>query len=161
VRFDPVITRACSARWTNGIAASTRFADGFPLLVTATATLQDLNRRMQQKGAPALPMERFRPNLVLDGLDVGEEDYLDTVSAGGDIVLQLVKPCIRCEIPGIDQHSGLRHPQWPHEPLDTMATYRADPRMEGGLTFGQNAIVTSGNGQYLEVGQALEYAFKF
>lgn len=161
VRFDPATTRACSARWTNGIAASTRFADGFPLLITGTATLQDLNRRMQQKGAPALPMERFRPNLVLDGLDVGEEDYLDTVSAGDDILLQLVKPCVRCEIPGIDQHSGLRHPQWPHEPLDTLATYRADPRMDGGLTFGQNAIVVSGSGQLLEIGQTLAYSFKF
>lgn len=167
VRFDPATRRACSARWTNGVAASTRFADGFPLLITGAATLQDLNQRMQLKGAPALPMERFRPNLVLDGLEVGEEDYIDTFSivgtrtAADDIVLQLVKSCVRCEIPGIDQHSGLRHPQWPHEPLDTMATYRADPRMDGGLTFGQNAIIAAGDGQFLEVGQTLEYAFKF
>jgi len=167
VRFDPAARRACSTRWTNGVAANTYFSDGFPLLITGTATLQDLNRRMQQKGAPALPMERFRPNLVVDGLEVGEEDYLDTLSVSAslttadEIVLQLVKPCVRCEVPGIDQHSGLRHPQWPHEPLDTMATYRADPRMDGGLTFGQNAIVTSGSGQLLAVGQALEYSFKF
>jgi len=101
-------------------------------------------------------MDRFRPNVVLSGLEAYEEDYLDTLTfgpAGREVVLKLVKPCARCPVPGIDQQTGLRNAQWPDEPLDTMATYRVNERVGGGLTFGQNAIVVQGWDNLLGVGQ--------
>jgi uncharacterized protein YcbX len=156
VRFDPQARRLCSPRWTEDLVATTQFSDGFPILVVGEASLQDLNLRLQKKGAPALPMDRFRPNVVLSGLEAYEEDYLDTLTfgpAGREVVLKLVKPCARCPVPGIDQQTGLRNAQWPDEPLDTMATYRVNERVGGGLTFGQNAIVVQGWDNLLGVGQ--------
>ncbi|RFB73306.1 MULTISPECIES: MOSC N-terminal beta barrel domain-containing protein [unclassified Herbaspirillum] len=156
VRFDPQSRRVCSQRWTGDLTATTQFSDGFPILVVGEASLQDLNLRLQKKGTPALPMDRFRPNLVLSGLEAYEEDYLDTLSfgpVGREVVLKLVKPCARCPVPGIDQQTGLRDADWPDEPLDTMAAYRANERVGGGLTFGQNAIVVQGWDNLLAVGQ--------
>jgi uncharacterized protein len=163
VCFDPEVMRQCSLRWTGERRVMTQFSDGFPLLVTSTASLDDLNARMQQKGAPAIPMNRFRPNLVLSGLPAYEEDYVDTLTLGEpgkEIVLRLVKPCARCPMPGIDQHSGLRDAQWPHEPLDTLTTYRADARVDG-VTFGQNAIVIAGFGNILRLGMAVQAVLNF
>lgn len=156
VRFDPQARRIVSPRWTGELTATTQFSDGFPILVVGEASLHDLNLRLQKKGAPALPMDRFRPNLVLSGLEAYEEDYLDTLSfgpAGSEVVLKLVKPCARCPVPGIDQQTGLRDADWPDEPLDTMAVYRANARVGGGLVFGQNAIVVQGWDNLLAVGQ--------
>ncbi|WP_420898807.1 hypothetical protein [Herbaspirillum seropedicae] len=55
----------------------------------------------------------------------------------------------------------MRDARWPDEPLDTLAGYRADPRVDGGLTFGQNAIVTGGEGGMIEVGQAVQWEWNF
>lgn len=164
VQFDPAVSRISSQKWTGATAAAVQFADGFPLLVTSEASLQELNRRMQQKGAPLLSMDRFRPNLVLSGLEAYEEDYIDTLTLGEpgrEVVLQLVKPCARCPIPGIDQHTGLRDAQWPNEPLDTLASYRANARIDGGLAFGQNAIVLSGFGNPLRQGLSVHAELRF
>ncbi len=164
VRFNPAVKRACSTRWTGEHRATTQFSDGYPLLVIGQASLDDLNARLAAKGAPALPMDRFRPNLVIAGWEAYEEDFIDTVRLGSEdrpVQLKLVKPCARCPIPGIDQHSGQRDPQWPNEPMDTLATYRANARVNGGLTFGQNAIVIGGEGGVIEVGQACEWELNF
>lgn len=164
VRFNPVQERICSPRWTGEVLARTQFSDGFPLLVVSEASLDDLNQRLRKKGAPALPMNRFRPNLVLSGLEAYEEDYVDTITfgePGREIVIKLVKPCARCPVPGIDQDSGLSDPLWPNEPLDTLATYRANERVDGGLTFGQNAIVIEGQGNLLRVGQEARVELDF
>ncbi|MBP0599446.1 MOSC N-terminal beta barrel domain-containing protein [Herbaspirillum sp. LeCh32-8] len=163
VRFKPDVERVCSARWTGEHRATTQFSDGYPLLVIGQASLQDLNARLAAKGAPALPMERFRPNLVIDGLDAYEEDFVDTIRLGeGEdaVELKLVKPCARCPVPGIDQRTGLRDAQWPDEPMDTLAAYRANERVGGGLTFGQNAIVSRIGGE-IRVGQACSWEFNF
>jgi len=163
VCFDPEVMRQCSLCWTGERRVMTQFSDGFPLLVTSTASLDDLNARMQQKGAPPIPMNRFRPNLVITGLPAYEEDYIDTLTLGEpgkEIVLRLVKPCARCSMPGIDQHSGLRDAQWPHEPLDTLTTYRADARVDG-VTFGQNAIVIAGFGNALRLGMPVQAELNF
>lgn len=163
VRFKPDAERLCSERWTAPHQAATQFADGYPLLVIGQASLDDLNARLAAKGAPALPMDRFRPNIVIDGLEAYEEDFIDTLQLGegdGAVELKLVKPCARCPMPGIDQRTGLRDPQWPHEPLDTLAVYRANERVDGGLTFGQNAIVTHAGGE-IRVGQECIWTLNF
>jgi uncharacterized protein YcbX len=101
-------------------------------------------------------MNRFRPNLVVDGIDAFEEDYIATITAG-DVVLNPVKPCARCPIPAIDQATGVPGP----DPLDILQAYRANPRMEGAVCFGMNCIVTSGAGAVLRVGQQLDVALAF
>jgi uncharacterized protein YcbX len=152
-RFDPQHHRASDARWTGGVAAGTAFADGFALLVTSTASLAEMNRRLALQGRPAVDMRRFRPNLVLDGLEAHDEDHIDRLEIDtpqGPVALRLVKPCARCSIPGVDPDSGVQGFEVP----DTLAGYRADPRLDGAATFGMNAIVVDGVDHVLAVGQA-------
>ncbi len=107
-------------------------ADGFPVLLTTTASLADLNRRL---GAEAVPMERFRPNLVIDGVDRPfAEDLWRRVRVGG-VVFRVVKPCARCAVTTVDQNTGKRLGT---EPLRTLATFRRIP--SGGVLFGTNLI---------------------
>lgn len=164
LRFDPAATRLADPAWSGGIAARTQFADGFPLLVLSQAALDDLNARLARKGVPAMPITRFRPNIVLADLGAHEEDYIETFHiATGDAEVQLkpVKPCPRCPIPTIDPARGAPDPVFPHEPLDTLAAYRADARLEGALTFGQNALIAAGIGAWLEVGQTVDADWHF
>ncbi len=162
VRFAADVTRLASPQWTGGVEVPTSFADGFPLLVTSEASLAELNVRLEAKGATAVPMNRFRPNIVVDGEGAFDEDFIETMSIGdGGIVLRFVKPCTRCPITTIDQHTGAPDPQWPHEPLDTMAGWRADPRVDDGLVFGQNAIVELGLGRRVNVGAEAQWEFRF
>ena len=164
VRFDPAVRRVVDPLWTGDIAAITQFSDGFPLLVIGEASLADLNRRLAGKGAPPIPMNRFRPNLVFTGLDAYDEDYVENLTVWADeeaVQLHLVKPCARCPIPTIDQASGVPDPDWPNEPLDTMSVYRGNERLGGALTFGQNAIVSTGFGAVLALGQMVDAELGF
>lgn len=160
VRFDPEQKRLADRRWTGGVQAETAFADGFPLLVAGTASLAEVNRRLAARGAPAVGIERFRPNLVLGGLEAFEEDHLDELAIStdeGPVRLRLVKPCVRCTIPDVDSASGERG----HAVGDTLAAFRADARMGGGVTFGMNAVVLEGIEHVLRVGQAVQARVKF
>jgi uncharacterized protein YcbX len=156
VRFPSDVVRPTSTKWTGGVPADTRFADGYPLLLVGAASLADLNARLAAAGRDPLPMNRFRPNLVVDGIDAFEEDYIASFTAG-DLVLNPVKPCARCPIPAIDQATGMPGP----DPLDILQSYRANPRMEGAICFGMNCIVTAGAGTVLRVGQQLDMALAF
>ncbi|MGL6110306.1 MAG: MOSC domain-containing protein [Rubrivivax sp.] len=160
VRFDPAHQRLSDSRWTGALQAQTAFADGFALLVTSTASLAELNRRLVQQGSGAVEMRRFRPNIVLDGIDAHDEDHLDTLefdTAQGTVQLKLVKPCVRCTIPGVDPVTGTQG----FEVGDTLAAYRSDPRVGGAATFGMNAIVVGGIEQVLAVGQSGRARFRF
>ncbi len=153
VRFDPDQKRLSSRRWTGELAAENAFSDGFPLLVVSSASLADLNQRLSGRGVPAVGIDRFRPNLVLDGLQAYDEDRLDEITFdadGGPVRIRLVKPCTRCNIPNIDPLSAAES----HEPGATMAGYRADARVSGGITFGMNAVIVEGIEQVLRPGQA-------
>ncbi|WP_310734562.1 MOSC domain-containing protein [Azohydromonas caseinilytica] len=153
VRFDPAQRRLSDAKWSAGVDAENAFSDGFPLLVASTASLAELNARLAARGQPPVTMERFRPNLVLDGLeDAHGEDFIDTLALDGGVRLKLVKPCVRCSIPNVDPVSA----EPGDEPGATLATYRADPRMKGGLTFAMNAVIEAGVGATLRVGGAVE-----
>jgi uncharacterized protein YcbX len=156
VRFPPGVVRPTSTNWTGGVTADTRFADGYPLLLAGAASLADLNARLAAAGRAALPMNRFRPNLVVDGIEAFEEDYIGSITAGG-VELRPVKPCARCPIPAVDQATGVPGP----DPLDILQAYRANPRMDGAVCFGMNCIVTAGAGSVLRVGQQLDLALAF
>lgn len=165
LRFDPSTERGVDPNYTGSFSATTQFADGFPLLVIGQASLDDLNQRLNRKGAPSLRMNRFRPNLVLSGLDPYEEDYVESLTVvadgGAGVQLKLVKLCARCPIPTVDQEKGAPDPDWPNEPLDTMSGYRANAQRGGALTFGQNAIVVQGAGAWLSVGQQVDAELGF
>jgi hypothetical protein len=160
VRFDPEHRRLSERRWTGKYEAQTAFADAFALLVTSTASLAELNRRLQQQGAAPVDMSRFRPNLVLDGIDAHDEDHVDLLEVDtpqGTVQLKLVKPCARCTIPGVDPRTGVQG----FEVIDALAGYRSDPRVDGAVTFGMNAIVVSGVDHVLAVGQTCRASFGF
>lgn len=122
------------------------FADGYPLLVCSSGSLQELNRRLEMP----VPMDRFRPNLVLEGFEPFAEDRLRRLRIGA-IELELVKPCTRCSVPGIDQHSG----QPSNDPFPALKAFRYDPVLRG-ATFGVNAIARGLLGASLRVGMAVE-----
>lgn len=102
------------------------FADGYPFLVISEASLADLNSRLQTP----LPMNRFRPNVVLGGCQPYDEDRLDRIRIG-PVELEGMTLCARCPIPTTEQETGERS----KEPLRTLATYR---RIDGGVVFGRN-----------------------
>jgi uncharacterized protein YcbX len=143
VCFDDSQQRLSSAEWCQGIEAWNRFSDGFPFLVIGTGSLDDLNRRLPTP----LPMTRFRPNLVIEGLDPYEEDQIDVLQLGA-VRLKLVKPCTRCRITATDQMTGEFQGD---EPLRTLKSYRMDHALHGVL-FGQNAILIDGDGAHLHRG---------
>jgi uncharacterized protein YcbX len=151
-RFDPAHRRLSQPRWNGGVAdAQAGFADGFALLVVSTASLDELNRRLAARGQPPVTIERFRPNLVIDGLDAHGEDWVDTLSLDSDdgpVLLKLTKPCARCSIPNVDPATAAVGT----EPGDTLASYRADARLDGAITFGMNAVVAGGVEHRLKVG---------
>ena len=156
VRFHPDVVRATSTKWTGGIAASTLFSDGYPVLVAGAASLEDVNDRLRAIGRQALPMNRFRPNLVIDGIGAFEEDYADYLQFGSTI-LKPVKPCARCPIPSVDQATGVPGP----DPLDVMQSYRAKPELDGAICFGMNAIVTAGGDERIVAGQEVGFELAF
>ena len=160
VRFDPDYRRLSSLDWTGGIEAPNQFADGFPVLVASEASLHELNGRLEAAGHGAVGIERFRPNVVLGGVDAHDEDRVDLVrveGGDGEIHLQPVKPCARCPIPDIDPATAHSSP----EVNDTLRTYRQDKRLDGAVTFGMNAIVRQGAGQVLRVGQRIAADLRF
>ncbi len=160
VRFDPEHKRLSSRQWTGDIEAETAFADAFALLVASNAGLEELNRRLIEAGEAPVGMERFRPNLVLDGLDANGEDHLDEIrfnTEDGPVRIKLVKPCVRCPIPDVDPATA----ETGHIVRDTLAAYRADARMDGGITFGMNAVIVEGIDRALRVGMTGEATYRF
>jgi uncharacterized protein YcbX len=118
------------------------FADGFPVLVCNAASLADLNTRL-----PAgIPMERFRPNVVLEGLPAWAEDRIETLTLG-EVTLRPVKPCTRCTIPSIDQRTG--RPSI--DPTPALRQFRFDKRLRG-VKFGENAVIVTGIAREIERG---------
>lgn len=156
VRFRPDFHRPTSSKWTAGVPAATRFSDGYPILLIGQASLADINARLTQAGRAALPMNRFRPNLVVDGIEAFEEDFVAAFKHDA-IALRPVKPCARCPIPAVDQATGILGP----DPLDILQAYRANPRMDGAVTVGMNVIVQEGIGQLLRVGQQFNVELAF
>ena len=112
----------------------TSLADGFPLLVTTTASLAALNSHLAQP----VPMDRFRPNLVVDGADAWAEDTWRHMEAG-PVSLRLASPCSRCTVITLDQQTGAKLART--EPLRTLGTLHRD--LHGHITFGCNAIPES------------------
>lgn len=160
VRFDPEHKRLSSLKWTGGVEAQNQFSDGYPLLVASEGSLAELNARLAAQGHAAVGMERFRPNIVLAGLEAHDEDRVELLHVRtdeGEARLQPVKPCSRCPIPDIDPATAESSP----EVGDLLRTYRADPRVDGAITFGMNAIVLQGIEHMLRRGQPVGANLRF
>lgn len=160
VRFDPEHKRLSSMEWTGGVEAPNQFSDGFPVLVASTASMDELNARLAARGHAPVGIERFRPNVVLAGVEAHDEDRVDLLrveAPTGEVHLQPVKPCARCPVPDIDPETAESHPAVG----DTLRTYRHDRRLGGAVTFGMNAIVRLGAGQVLRVGQRVAADLRF
>ena len=128
------------------------FADGYPFLLTATASLAELNRRLvetYEEAAPTIPMNHFRPNIVVETATAFEEDNWKVIQLG-DIKFAVVKPCSRCIITTIDQKKGTKNPL--KEPLRTLGSFRQFG--DQGVMFGENMVPYSEG--ILKVGDKLE-----
>jgi uncharacterized protein YcbX len=166
VRFDDNHHRPSSAKWTQGLPSLNQFSDGFPVLLASTASLDELNVRLQVKGEAAVDMRRFRANVLLghdvqsQPLNAHDEDRIGTLTLHTEAAfaqLEPVKPCPRCPIPNIDPDSAQSHPAV----NDTLQAYRQDPRVNGALTFGMNCLPVAGIGQVLRVGQRVSANWAF
>ena len=129
--------RASNARYT-GSERLVGFADGYAYLVAGEASLADLNARLAARGHPALPMNRFRPNLVVAGGEAYAEDGWKEIRIA-DAALRAAKPCGRCQVTTTNQATG--EVEGP-EPLATLATYRQSE--EFGVMFLMNFYALRG-----------------
>jgi uncharacterized protein YcbX len=158
-RFDPEVRRVSNLKWTGGIEALNQFSDGYPLLVASEGSLAELNRRLAEVGHGPVGIERFRPNIVLAGLEAHDEDRLETLEIAADLKVRLkpVKPCPRCPIPDIDPATAESTPFV----SDALRGYRSNPVVDGAITFGMNAIVLEGVDATLRVGQPVTANWAF
>ena len=136
VRMPPAMDRVVDQTYAQP-EDRVSFADGFPVLVANEASLGELNSRLEKP----LGMERFRPNVVVDGLPAFAEEELGSLSLGAEARIDLVKPCARCVITTIDPATAERG----KEPLATLATYRSRRDAKGKMQtyFAMNALVRS------------------
>ncbi|MFD5268145.1 MOSC domain-containing protein [Streptomyces sp. NPDC058335] len=134
---DPATRRAVDPEY--GLPGETvTFADGYPLLVTSAASLDALNSliaRGEHAAEGPLPMNRFRPNLVVAGTEPWAEDGWSRLTIG-DVGFRVAKTCGRCVVTTTDQSTAERG----KEPLHTLGRHR---RLGGKLVFGQNLVPLS------------------
>jgi uncharacterized protein len=147
VRFDLRHRRLSNQDWTLGHEVPTLFSDGYPMLVLSQGSIADLATRVGHD----LPVQRFRPNLLLGGVAAYAEDAAVEMIVGS-VRIALTKACTRCVITTIDHVRGERTGE---EPLRTLKTYRHDPALRG-VVFGRNAYATSGVGSTLRCGDAVQ-----
>lgn len=163
VRLAAGSQRPQSKPWYLGADTHTVFADMAPLLVTNQASLDALNGALIDKGLQPVPMNRFRPNLVISGLPAFAEHGLKGLRSG-EVQIRFAYPCERCVVPTIDQLTGAKHPGL--EPfrtlqvLNSMPAYgegeHAKPANPKAPAFGQNARLLGERSLLLAVGDTLE-----
>jgi uncharacterized protein YcbX len=142
VHFADGYKRVVNEKYAVNADDHTGFADGYPILIISEGSLADLNARLETP----VPMNRFRPNLVVKGCDPFAEDAWNQIQIG-DVKLAIVKPCARCEVTTIDKVTLERS----KEPLKTLGKYR---KHELGAIFGQNVIPL--NAGTLQLGMSVD-----
>ncbi len=144
VRFADDAVRPVNPKYAPRPTDQVSFADGYPFLIVSEASLAELNSRLDDP----LPMNRFRPNIVVADTEAYAEDTWRAIRVGGEAI-DVVKPCGRCMVTTTDQATAPRA----KEPLRTLATYRRDTG--GGPLFGMNAIQRASGGT-IHVGDSIE-----
>lgn len=188
VRFDENHHRPSSAKWTQGLPSLNQFSDGFPVLVASTASLDELNARLQTKGEAAVDMRRFRVNVVLGHADalsiqtsapanVSASAHVTTINAHDEDRIGTITIHAQADAVGVAEALQLQPvkpcPRCPIPNIDpdsaqshpavndTLQAYRQDPRVNGALTFGMNCLPVAGIGQVLRVGQRVSADWAF
>jgi uncharacterized protein YcbX len=136
-----------------GAGAHTLFADAAPFLVAGAESLAALNRELAARGFDAVPMNRFRPNIVVRGLPAFAEHRAGRWRAEG-WALRLCHPCERCIVTTIDQATALRHPE--REPYRTLADINPVPGSDTAPAFGQNAVLVESTRGEISVGDRFQ-----
>ena len=132
--MDDNADRQTDSEWDDGPVS---FADGYPILITTSASLEALNEHIIQTSDTPIPMSRFRPNIVIEGSKSWADDGWATIQIG-DLVLDLVKPCTRCGVTTLDQMTGVSQGQTSLAALH--AIRKSGDRRVKGVLFGWNAI---------------------
>ena len=141
VRFSADGERAVPEEYLNGMKAQSAFSDQFPYLITSWESLGRLNQGLHDNHSKEVSMNRFRPNIVVQGLDDLEKMTDSDLSCDeGDYRFGLRKPCKRCKIVTIKQENG--EIMEPKEPLATLVKLKFSDAIKGAF-FGQNAILLS------------------
>ena len=137
--------RLASAKRTHEHEVPITFPDSLPILVTSVESLAQVNAWIEADGGKAVPMDRFRPNLVISGVAPFEEDTCERIQAG-DVVLRRAKQCGRCKITTIDQATGMLTGA---EPLKTLGKHR---KFDGGVMFGSYYYIENAGAGIISVG---------
>jgi uncharacterized protein YcbX len=135
-----------------GAATTTVFADAAPFLVANESSLERLNAELDAQGHAPVPMNRFRPNIVVRGLPPFAEHRAAALSGAGWSIA-LVDHCVRCLVTTVDQDTAQRDPA--REPYQTLRRLNPAPREKSPPAFAQNAVLGSGAGARIAVGAAL------
>jgi len=152
VTMNPQFRRSLHQSVHLGSETSTFFADAAPYLVTNQSSLDALNSELAAKGLDTVPMNRFRPNVVVNGLDQFAEHRVSRISAD-KYAFEFRYPCERCVVPTINQDTGEKHPQM--QPYKTLAGVNHMPDNEKAAAFGENAILKTGERESVSVGDRL------
>jgi uncharacterized protein YcbX len=136
-----------------GETTHTLFADAAPLLIGNVNSLKALNAQMTKQKFDAVEMENFRPNIVLNGLEAFDEHSIKGFH-NENYELRHCYPCQRCIIPTINIHTGIKN--FKQEPFALLANLNAMPNNKKAPAFGENAIVTKGIGNIVNIGDLLK-----
>lgn len=149
VYFDKTTTRPTNPERFGEF--HTYFADGSPFLLCNEASLQAVNQQQVQQQRPLVDMQRFRPSIVIEGLPAfAEHQYRELYQADKNIVIGLRDHCQRCAVITVDQLTGERVDDGTL--LKTIATINSMPDRPKAPAFGVNAVLYSGDGAQLSVG---------
>lgn len=151
VKTDPATLRKGGVQYPERDAAPTTFVDNYGVLVISEASHAALNKKLSE----SVPINRFRPNIVVSGVDEHDEDYF-TNARSGDVALRFINPCYRCSMTSIDQKIGAPG----LEVLPVLSTYRYDDAVKG-VKFGNYAAVSGGVGSRLRAGADLDVEWNF
>ena len=152
VRMAPDFVRPQGQPENLGEKTSTHFADAAPFLVANESSLEVLNQELEKRGHSPVPMNRFRPNIVVRGLAPFAEHEIAELSSE-NYRLGLCHPCERCVVTTIDQATGIKNPD--HQPFRTLGEINPIPGTERSPAFAQNAILQEGEGRTIALGDRL------
>jgi len=158
VRMNPGFKRSLGKAALMSEATTTDFADSAPVLVANEASLDRLNSVLESKALQSVPMNRFRPNIVVKGLEPFAEHNLATLSTD-NYQLKLCYPCKRCIVTTINQDTAEKDPQG--QPFKTLRSINPMPGDDKAPAFGENAILAHGNHEHIAVGDILDPKFKY
>ena len=156
VRMNPDFIRPQNHAEILGSDTTTVFADAAPFLVANEASLESLNSALKARSLSPVPMNRFRPNIVVRGLEPFAEHGLAELSTD-NYQLQLRAPCERCVVTTIDQDTAEKDPQW--QPFKTLREINPMPGNDKAPAFAQYATLSRGNLQNIALGERLETVF--